>query len=93
MDKAEFEKRIKEFKLQKIYQEDEMENIFGNKKELYIDKETSDLYGCFFEEEKQKYVIFFIDAERGIAKDIGSYKTEEEAYEKLFNKIKKWSLK
>ena len=93
MTKAEFEKRIKEFNLQKVYQEDEKTNIFGTKKELYIDKGTNDLYGCFFEEEKEMYIIFFIDAERGVAKDIGKSKTEDEAYEKLFNKIKKWSLK
>lgn len=93
MTKAEFEKRIKEFNLQKVYYEDEIKRFFGNQKELYLDKETSDLYGCFFDEETKKYIVFFVDAERGVARDIGSYKTEDEAYEKLFNKIKKWSLK
>lgn len=93
MTKSEFEKRVKEFNLQKVYQEDETTKIFGAKKDLYIDKKTNDLYGCAFDERKNLYIIFFIDAERDIAKDIGKYKTEDEAYEKLFNKIKKWSAK
>ncbi len=93
MTKSEFEKRVKEFNLQKVYQEDETTKIFGTKKELYIDKKTNDLYGCAFDEAKELYVIFFIDSERDIAKDIGRFKTEDEAYEKLFNKIKKWSTK
>ncbi len=93
MNKAEFEKKVKEFNLQKIHYDDEMQRVFGNSRNLYLDKETCDLYGCFFDEETKKFIIFFVDAERSVAKDIGSYKTEEEAYEKLFNKIKKWSLK
>ena len=93
MTKSEFEKRVKEFNLQKVYLEDETTKIFGTKKEIFIDKDTNDLYGCAFYENKNLYIIFFIDAERDIAKDIGRFKTEDEAYEKLFNKIKKWSLK
>lgn len=88
MNKEEFEKRIKEFKLQKIYQENGIKNIFGNEKELYIDKVTNDIYGCFYEEDKKRFVIFFIDTEREIIKNLGNFKTEEEAYEKLFDKIK-----
>ena len=93
MTKSEFEKRVKEFNLQKVYQEDETTKIFGTNKEIFIDKDTNDLYGCAFDENKNLHIIFFIDAERDIAKDIGRFKTEDEAYEKLFNKIKKWSLK
>ena len=93
MTKSEFEKKVKEFNLQKVYQEDETTKVFGTKKELFIDKTTNDLYGCAFDETKNIYIIFFIDAERDIAKDIGKFKTEDEAYEKLFNKIKKWSTK
>ena len=90
MTKAEFEKKIKKLNLQKVYQEDEFQKIFGKLKEIYIDKTTNDIYGCFFEEAPKRYIIFFIDSERGIARDFGSFKTEEEAYECLFIKIDKW---
>lgn len=91
MTKAEFEKRIKKLNLQKVYQEDEFQKIFGKLREIYIDKKTNDIYGCFLEESQKRFIIFFIDAERGIARDFGSFKTEEEAYERLFLKIDKWS--
>ena len=90
MTKAEFEKKIKKLNLQKVYQEDEFQKIFGKLKEIYIDKETNDIYGCFFEEEQKQYIIFFIDAERGIARDFGCFKKEDEAYERLFIKIYQW---
>lgn len=90
MTKVEFEKRIKKFNLQKVYHEDEIQKIFGKLKEIYIDKVTNDIYGCFFEEKEKQYIIFFIDAERGVARDFGSFKTEDEAYERLFIKIDKW---
>ncbi len=90
MIKAEFEKRIKKLNLQKVRQEDELKKIFGKLREIYIDKDTNDIYGCFFEEEQKQYIIFFIDAERGIARDFGSFKTDDEAYERLFIKIDKW---
>lgn len=90
MTKLEFEKKIKDFKLQKVSYENDLQNKVAKLKELYLDKRSCDLYGCFFDKENKEYVIFFIDAERGIMKDFGSYKTEEEAYEKLFIRINKW---
>lgn len=83
-------KKNKKMNLQKVYQEDEFQKIFGKLKEIYIDKETNDIYGCFFGEEQKQYIIFFIDAERGIARDFGCFKTEDEAYERLFIKIYQW---
>ena len=89
MKKAEFEKKIKKLNLQKIYQEDEFQKVFGKLKEIYIDKNTNYIYGCFFEEKQKEYIIFFVDSERGVIKDFGSFKTEEDAYERLFIKINK----
>lgn len=89
MKKAEFEKKIKKLNLQKIYQEDEFQKVFGKLKEIYIDKNTNDIYGCFFEEKQKEYIIFFVDSERGVIKDFGSFKTEEDAYERLFININK----
>ena len=51
-----YEKRVKEFNLQKVYQEDETTKIFGTKKEIFIDKDTNDLYGCAFDENKNLYI-------------------------------------
>lgn len=90
MTKLEFERKIKEFKLQKISYENEAQNKFGKSKDLYFDKRNSDLYGCFFEQGSKEYVVFFVDIERGVAKEIGTYKTEAEAYEDLFLRIQNW---
>lgn len=90
MTKTEFEKKIKKMNLQKVRQEDGLEKIFEKLKEIYIDKATNDIYGCFFDTERKNYIIFFLDSERGIARDLGDFKTEDEAYEHLFFKIDKW---
>ena len=90
MTKTEFEKKIKKLNLQKVYKDNGFEKIFEKIKEIYIDKTTNDVYGCFFDTEQKNYIIFFIDAERGIAKDLGDFRTEDEAYEHLFFKIDKW---
>lgn len=84
MTKTEFEKKIKKLELQKIYYENEIQNKILKLRELYLDKKYYDLYGCFFDQENKEYIIFFVDAERGVIKDFGSYKSEDEAYEQLF---------
>lgn len=89
MTKVEFEKNIKKINIQKVSYEDQIVKYFGDKRELYLDKKSCDLYGCFFEKEEKQYIIFFVDTERGIAKDLGKYKTEDEAYNMLFKYIKK----
>ena len=89
MTKTEFEKKIKKMNLQKVRQEDGLEKIFEKLKEIYIDKATNDIYGCFFDTERKNYIIFFLDSERGIARDLGDFKTEDEAYEHLFFQIAK----
>ena len=90
MTKLEFERKIKEFEVQKVFCENEPQNKASKLRELYLDKKNSDLYGCFYDKENKEYVIFFIDAERGIMKDLGSYKNENEAYEKLYLNIHRW---
>ena len=90
MTKLQFERKIKGLKIQKIHYENELQNKMAKLRELYLDKKTCDLYGCFFDKEIKEYVIFFIDAERGIMKDFGSYKTEDEAFEKLYLNIHRW---
>ena len=37
-----------------------------------------------------KYIIFFTDVERGIVVDLGSFATEEKAYEELFEIVRNW---
>lgn len=90
MNKLEFERKIKAFNIQKISYDAEMAKVFGKGRELYLDRNTCDLYGCFYEDEVKEFIIFFMDAERGIARDLGNYKTEKEAYENLFIRMKKW---
>ena len=91
MTKLEFENKVKKINIQKVRQDDEFFKLFGKSREIFIDnKNNNDIYGCFFEEKEKMYIIFFIDAERGIARDLGEFKTESEAYEQLFFYIDKW---
>lgn len=88
MKKQEFEKRIKQMKLDKLYYQDRKPEF---SKGIYEDNDENSIYGCYFD--GKKYVIFFKDAERGIIKNLGSYETEEEAYDKLFETINLWTEK
>ncbi len=90
MKKAEFEKKIKELKLEKIHRNGKIQTYSKNQKELYKDNKRDNLYGCYFHEKDEEYVIFFTDSERGIVENIGFYKTEDEAYDSLFLTIKDW---
>lgn len=86
MKKSEFERKIKELKLEKIYCEGKTEE---QSKEFY--ETNSGIYGCY--KDKDMYIVFFKDSERGIIKEIGCYKTEDEAYSKLFETINLWNNK
>ena len=86
MKKSEFERKIKELKLEKVYCEGKS---VEETKEFY--ETSSGIYGCY--KDGDKYIIFFKDSERGIIKELGAYKTEDEAYEKLFETINLWNQK
>lgn len=88
MNKKEFEKKIKELKLEKIYYQGRIQEY---SKGIYEDNSKNSMYGCYFD--GQRYVIFFKDSERGFIKEIGYYKTEEDAYDKLFETISEWAQK
>ena len=90
MKKVEFEKKIKELKLERVHREGKIQTYSNQQNEYYRDKVKDNLYGCCLNERTGLYVIFFTDVERGIAVDLGSFKTEEEAYEELFKIVKKW---
>lgn len=90
MKKTEFEIKIKEMKLEKIHRNGKIQTYSENQKEFYKDNQRDNLYGCYYNENDKEYVIFFSDAERGVVENIGFYKTEDEAYDNLFKKIKEW---
>ena len=93
MKKMEFEHKIKALNLEKVHREGKIQTYSKNQKEYYRDLSRDNLYGCFYHEEDKEYIIFFTDAERGIVENLGSYKTEDEAYDKLFQKIMEWEEK
>lgn len=89
MKKSEFENKIKDIQFEKIIQDGKIQTYIKNQKEYYRDITRDNLYGCYYNDDIEKYVVFFLDPERGILKELGHYKTEEEAYEALYEKIKK----
>lgn len=86
MKKREFEKKIKDMNLDKLYYQD-IKPEFS--KGIYEDNDKNCIYGCYFDGEK--YVVFFKDTERSIIREIGNFTSEDEAYDKLFEVIKLWS--
>lgn len=90
MKRLEFEKKIKELKLEKVYREGKLQTYSNEKREFYRDSARDNLYGCYYNEKTKYYIIFFTDAERDVVVELGHFSTEEEAYEKLFETIKKW---
>ncbi len=89
MNKKEFEKKIKELNLERIYNRGRM--IQDSTKRFFENSDENGIYGCY--QDKEKYVVFFKDGERAIIKVIGSYETEDEAYDKLFQVISLWAQK
>ena len=90
MKRAEFEKKIKELKLERVHREGKIQTYSNEQNEYYRDKVKDNLYGCCFNERLGKYIIFFTDVERGIVVDLGSFVTEEKAYEELFEIVRNW---
>lgn len=88
MKKVEFERKLKELKLEKVYYEGKS---YTEPKNFYEDKRKNNVYSCYYD--GTNYVIFFKDAERGIVRELGYYKTEDEAYNKLFEIINEWAKK
>lgn len=86
MKKREFEKKIKDMNLDKLYYQDRKPEF---SKGIYEDNDKNCIYGCYFDGEK--YVVFFKDTERSIIREIGNFTSEDEAYDKLFEVIKLWS--
>lgn len=87
MKKLEFESKIGELGLRKIYSEGVLQN-YKQQREFYKLSQNGVFFGCYFS--KNEYVVFFKDSERGIEKMIGQFKTEDEAYENLYKVIKNW---
>lgn len=89
MKKKEFEKKVKELNLDRIYYRGRMTQ--DPSKGFFEDSDENGIYGCY--QEGEKYVVFFKDTERAIIKVIGNYETEDEAYDKLFETISLWAQK
>ena len=90
MKKVEFEKKIKELKLEKVYREGKIQVYSNEQNDYYRDKIKDNIYGCCLRPNTKDYVIFFTDVERGIVVDLGSFATEEKAYEELFEIVRNW---
>lgn len=89
MKKVEFEKKIKELNVKRIY--------FNNRPYEYefsrnfYDDDKENIYGCYYN--GHEYIIFFKDIERGVTSEIDRFRTEDEAYDSLYERIVKWLKK
>ena len=90
MKKIEFEKKIKEFNLDKIVHEGQLKTYSNKEKSFYKDHKRENLYGCYLDEDG-RFIIFFTDAERGIVRELGSFAKEDEAYDALYKILVEWS--
>lgn len=87
MNKADFEKEVKEMGLEKV--DKSVVNLESNIS-YYIDEKRTDVYGVYKNEER-KYIVFYKCLERSIFKNLGEYNTEEEAYDVLLDDLKNCS--
>ena len=90
MKKEEFERKIKELRLEKVQVAGQIQTYAKTQKEFYRENNRDNFYGCYYHSASGDYVIFYTDAERGVVNTLGAYKTEDEAYDNLFMIIKKW---
>lgn len=89
MKKTEFEKKIKELNIEKIYVKGKQFE-YEYSREFY-DDDQGNIYGCYYN--GHEYIIFFKDLERGTTKEIDKFITEDEAYDGLYEKIVKLAKK
>lgn len=89
MKKIEFESKIKELNVERIYfRGKQLEYEYA--REFYND-EKGNVYGCYHN--GHEYVIFFKDLERGVTDELDKFKTEDEAYDNLYERLIKWTKK
>lgn len=82
MEKERFESEIKKIGLEKVYYSGTFQSYTS--KTYYIDNNQFNIYGVYYDKDKEKHKVFFTDTERGILNEIGIYETEEIAYDNLF---------
>jgi len=87
MKKIEFESKLGKLGLKKVFSEGMLQN-YKEHREFYKYSQTGVFFGCY--SKKGEIVVFFKDSERGVEKMIGQFDSEDEAYENLYNAIKKW---
>ena len=85
MKKSEFEEKIKEFNLEKIYHDGRLISYSDEESSYYMDHLREEIYGCNVL--NKVYIAFFTDLERGMIIELGRFRSEDDAYEKLFNTL------
>lgn len=87
MEKRDFENKLNELNFKKVHRGIlKLRNLCEG--EYYIGNNQLNIYGC--RKNKNKYIIFFKDSERGITTELGQFDTESEAYDKLFEVMNTW---
>jgi len=88
MNRVEFEEKLKEYNLERIYHNGYLKTYENEQKMYYRDQIRENIYGCY--KSNKEYVIFFSDAERGIITELGRFFSEEDAFTNLLKILKKW---
>lgn len=92
MDKKEFEEKMIQYNIKKIPCKGLIKSIIERHREYYTKKnEENTIYGI--QKKDKSFIIFFKDIERGITTELGSFSSEEEAYDGLLNTINSWGIK
>ena len=86
MNKKEFVNKAEKLGIYSVPREEK--ELIGKKAYYFLDEKSLDLYGVYKDKDK-KYIIFYKASERGIFKIIDECKSEEEAWDKLYEDIKK----
>ena len=86
MNKKDFLKKVEKLGCTRVPRNEK--ELLGKNAVYLLEEKTGDLYGIYKNKEN-KYVLFYKASERAISKTIGEYDIEDEAFEKLYDYIKK----
>ena len=87
MEKKDFESMMKKLKYKRIHNKMEKKDYC----DYYVNSKELNIYGI--NKEKDKYVVFYKDSERGIVTEIGKFDNDNDAYEKLKETVHIWEEK
>ena len=84
MKKKEFESKMKKLHYKRVHNKGEESDFC----DYYVNPKELNIYGI--NKDKDVFVAFYKDSERGIVTEIGRFKNDEDAYGKLMETVDSW---